>query len=75
MFLNTKKTRNMKINFTKNYQFSTRLDIKGGEINTVETTKLLGTTITKKFKWDENTKKNCEESKCKNVLAKESCKL
>ena len=56
MLLNTKKTTNMTINFTDNYQFSTRLYIKGEKINTVETTKLLGTTITNNFKWDENTK-------------------
>ena len=55
MKLNKKKTTNMIINFTNNYQFNTRLDIDGEKIDTVEKTKLLGTIISNDLKWDENT--------------------
>ena len=68
MLLNTKKTTNMTINFTDNYQFSTRLYIKGEKINTVETTKLLGTTITNSFKWDENTKELVKKANARMCL-------
>ena len=42
--------------FTDKYQFNTRLNINGANINTIEKTKLLGTVITNNLKWDENTK-------------------
>ena len=56
MLLNKKKTSNMIINFTEKFRFNTRLDIEGEIVNTVEKTKLLGTTITNNLKWEENTK-------------------
>ena len=68
MLLNTKKTRNIIINFTKNYIFSKRLDIKVEKIETVETTKLLGTTITNNFKWDENTKELVKKANARMCL-------
>ena len=55
MMLNKKKTTNMIINFTNNYQFNTRLNIDGEKIDTVEKTKLLGTIISNDLKLDENT--------------------
>ena len=42
--------------FTDKYQFNTRLNINGANINTIEKTKLIGTVITNNLKWDENTK-------------------
>ena len=56
MKLNTNKTNNMIFNFTDRYQFNTRLNMNGENIQTVEKTKLLGTVITDNLKWDENTK-------------------
>ena len=45
----------MIFNYTKNYQFSTRLHINQEIMETVEETKLLGTIITNDLKWDKNT--------------------
>ena len=42
MILSQKKTKIMIINFTKNYQFSTRLQLKDNNIETVQRTKILG---------------------------------
>ena len=55
MKLNVKKTKNMMFNFTKNYQFSTDINLKGEIIETVDQTKLLGTYITSDLKWNKNT--------------------
>ena len=46
MKVNEKKTQNLIFNFSKNYQFSTDVKLKGVEIQTVDQIKLLGTTIT-----------------------------
>ena len=54
--LNTKKSNNMIFNYTENFQFSTRMNINGGKIDTIEKTKLLGTIITNNLKRDDNTK-------------------
>ena len=56
MLINENKTKNMIFNFTKNYQFSTRLQLNDQIIETLEKTKLLGTVITDDLKWEENTK-------------------
>ena len=45
----------MIFNYTKNYQFSTRLILNDEIMETVEETKLLGTIITNDLKWDKNT--------------------
>ena len=46
----------MIFNYTENFQFSTRMNINGQKIDTIEKTKLLGTIITNNLKWDENTR-------------------
>ena len=56
MKVNEKKTQNLIFNFSKNYQFSTDIKLKGVEIQTVDQIKLLGTTITSDLRWNENTK-------------------
>ena len=55
MLINEKKTKSMIFNFTKNYQFSTRLKLKNKNIEIVENTKLLGTIVHNDLKWDLNT--------------------
>ena len=45
----------MLINFTKNFQFSTRLQLEGKNIDIVSETKLLGVIITNDLKWSKNT--------------------
>ena len=56
MLINENKTKNMIFNFTKNHQFSTRLELNGEKIETLKKTKLLGTVLTNDLKWEENTK-------------------
>ena len=56
MKVNEKKTKNLIFNFSKNYQFSTNVKMKGEDIETIDNIKLLGTTITNDLKWNENTK-------------------
>ena len=45
----------MIFNFTRNYQFSTRFELDGQIIETVQEAKLLGTIVNSDLKWDENT--------------------
>ena len=62
MKVNESKTKNLIFNFSKNYQFSTNVKLKGEQIETVDKIKLLGTTITKDLRWNENTKIIVKES-------------
>ena len=55
MMINQKKTKTMIFNFTHNYQFTTRLQLNGENIDVVPETKLLGTIIQNNLKWDSNT--------------------
>ena len=55
MLLNAKKTKCMIFNYTDNYQFTTRLKVKGETIEVLRSTKLLGTIISDDLKWDLNT--------------------
>ena len=56
MKINEKKTKAMIINFSKKHQFSTRLKLKGENIEFINSTKLLGTIIQNNLKWEQNTK-------------------
>ena len=55
MKLNQKKSKVMIFNFTNNYKFTTRLMLNNENIEVVNKSKLLGTVITDKLTWDENT--------------------
>ena len=55
MKLNVNKTKNMIFNFTKKYQFTTKLSLNNESIEMVRETKLLGTVITDQLTWDRNT--------------------
>ena len=55
MMINSKKTKNMIFNYTNKYQFSTRLKIEDEVVETVESTRLLGTIIDQNLCWDSNT--------------------
>ena len=55
MRLNEKKTKNMIFNFTKKFQFTTKLSVNSEPLEIVEETKLLGTYITNDLKWTKNT--------------------
>ena len=56
MKINEKKTKCMIFNYTKNYQFATRLSINNQPIEIIENTRLLGTIIQNNLRWDLNTK-------------------
>ena len=55
MLINQKKTKNIIFNFTRNYQFSTRLELEGEVLETVDNAKLLGTIISNDLSWNKNT--------------------
>ena len=55
MKINEKKSKNVIFNFTKKYQFSTRLSIQNEVLEIVPEAKLLGTIISNDLKWSKNT--------------------
>ena len=55
MKLNAKKTKIMIINFTRNYQFSTRILLENQLLEIVDETRLLGCVITPDLKFHKNT--------------------
>ena len=55
MELNEKKSKVMIFNYTKNFQFSTRLYLGETLLNIISETKLLGTIITDDLTWHKNT--------------------
>ena len=54
MVISSKKTKAMIVNFTDNYQFHTRLQLKNQNIDIVDRMKILGTVFTNKLNWTEN---------------------
>ena len=54
MDISQKKTKAMIFNFTQNSQFTTRLNLKGENIEMVKKMKLLGIIINDKLTWDDN---------------------
>ena len=55
MKLNQKKTKVIVFNYSRNYQFATRLYIQNELLEIVQSTKLLGTVISSDLTWWENT--------------------
>ena len=55
MKINSDKSKAIIFNFTKNYQFDTRLKLNHEVLEIVNETKLLGTVLTSDLKWDKNT--------------------
>ena len=45
----------MLINFTNNYQFTSRIQLQGESIEIVDKIKILGVTVTNQLDWSENT--------------------
>ena len=54
MIISEKKTKAMIFNFTDNFQFSTRLELKGKNIEMVDSMKILGTIVRSDLSWDDN---------------------
>ena len=55
MKVNGTKTKSMIFNFTKKYQFATRLSLNNIPLETVSEAKILGVIISDNLKWDANT--------------------
>ena len=55
MLVYKKKSKVMNFNFTKNFQFSSRLSIENEVLETISETKLLGVIINDKLSWVSNT--------------------
>ena len=55
MMINAAKTKTMLFNFTRDYQFTTRLNLEGKSVEVIKHSKLLGTIIQDDLKWDLNT--------------------
>ena len=55
MALNASKTKYMVINFTKNFQFNTRIKLDNTLLQEVEECRLLGLTISNQLSWNQNT--------------------
>ena len=55
MLINEKKTKTIIFNYTDNYQFTTRLSINDKNIEVIDSTRLLGTIISRDLRWDLNT--------------------
>ena len=68
MKINAKKTKTMLFNFTKDYQFDTRLQIENEKIDVIKSTKLLGTVITSDLTWDLNTAEIVKKSNARMEL-------
>ena len=62
MLLNIKKTKNIIFNFSKNSQFTTEIELNGDTVETVTETKLLGTVLTEKLNWNQNTQSIVKEA-------------
>ena len=55
MMINQEKCKTMIFNFTRKYQFTTRLNIEDKQLEVIKSTKLLGTIIQDDLKWEKNT--------------------
>ena len=54
MIISEKKTKAMIFYYTDNHQFTTRLELKGHNIEMVDKMKILGTIVNKNLTWNEN---------------------
>ena len=55
MKINSKKTKAMLINFTKNHQYSTRMKLNNINVQLVNEMKILGPIVTNNLSWNQNT--------------------
>ena len=75
MQLNTKKTNYMLFNFTKKYQFNTRLKLEGQNLDQVHETKLLGLVIRDDLSWKSNTSVITRKAYSRMVIIKKLVKF
>ena len=72
MKLNLKKSNAMIFNFSRQNQFTTRLQLKGENLSVIKGTTLLGTKITDDLCWDENTKNIVKKANMRLQLLREA---
>ena len=70
MKLNTDKTNFMVFNFSRNYQFNTRLRLEGNELEQVKETKLLGLIIRDDLSWKTNTSQLTRKAYSRMIILK-----
>ena len=66
MIISEKKTKAMIFNFTDHHQFTTRLNLKGANIEIVDKMKILGTIVKTNLSWDDN---------CDNLIKKVNARM
>ena len=54
--INEKKTKTLIFNFTDNFKFTTRIQVKNHNVDVIKNTKLLGTILSDDLTWDLNTR-------------------
>ena len=68
MALNTSKTKYMVINFTKKFQFSTKISLDNVLLEEVEECRLLGLTITNQLSWQKNTESIVKKANTRMII-------
>ena len=68
MLINQKKTKTIIFNFTRNHQFTTRLNLNEENVEIVQEAKLLGTIIQNNLTWDSNTRNIVKKANAKMAL-------
>ena len=66
MILSENKTKSMILNFTKNFQFITLLQLKQKNVEIVDKIKILGTIVNNQLSWNEN---------CSNLIKKANARM
>ena len=75
MKLNTEKTNYMISNFSKNYQFNTRLRLEGNKLDQVKQTKLPGLIIRDDLSWKSNTAELTRKAYSRTIIIKNLVKF
>ena len=75
MKLNTKKTNYMLFNFTRKYQFNTRLSLENQNLDQVHETKLLGLVIRDDLSWRSNTSALTRKAYSRMIIIKKLVKF
>jgi hypothetical protein len=68
MALNSSKTKYMVINFTKKFQFNTRIKLENTLLEEVQECRLLGLTITNQLSWNQNTQNIVKKANMRMII-------
>ena len=75
MQLNNSKTKYMIINFTKKYQFSTRIQLENKLLEEVQECRLLGLIINNQLSWHQNSENIVKRANTKMIILHHLCKF